>query len=104
MKHRSITLTKTQEKAFRVATKAHTKKVHWLWYPQDSGVELDEFIDDANKVRMGEWLMQSWSGSVTDKHIPLWERIGRCAPGSFDRLSWKEIGYYDPDTGNLVIR
>ena len=103
MKHRSITLTKTQEKAFRVATKAHTEKVHWLWYPQDSGVELDEFIEDANKVGEGEWLMQSWSGSVTCKHIPIWER--KVKDGSdLGPDTWKDVGYYDPETGNLVLK
>ena len=51
MKHRSITLTETQEKAFNVATEAHTKKVHFLWYPQDGGVEFDEFMEDAGLRR-----------------------------------------------------
>ena len=104
MKHRSITLTEKQEKAFNVATEAHDKKVHWLWYPQDHGVEFDEFMEDANKVEMGEWLMQSCSGSITCKHIPIWERIGENQFDGLGQLCWKSVGYYDPDTGNLVIK
>ena len=104
MKHRSITLTETQEKAFNVATEAHTKKVHFLWYPQDSGVEFDEFVDDADKVEMGEWLMQSWSGAHGCKHIPIWERIGRCTFNNLGQTCWKSVGYYDPEDGTLVIK
>lgn len=103
MKHRSITLTETQEKAFNAATEAHTNKVHFLWYPQ-SDVEMDEFIEDADKVEMGEWLMQSWGGSVTCKHVPIWERVGRCSPESFQRACWKPVGYYDPETGMLILK
>ena len=104
MKHRSITLTETQEKAFNVATEAHTKKVHFLWYPQDGGVEFDEFMEDAGKIEIGEWLMQSWGGSVTCNHLPIWKRIGHNTSNNLGQLNWEKVGYYNPDTDKLVLK
>ena len=103
MKHRSITLTETQEKAFRLATEAHAEKVHFLWYPQ-SDVEMDEFIEDSDKVGMGEWLMQSWCGSVVSKRLPIWERVRKDLREPLGPACWKSVGYYDPEDGTLVIK
>ena len=104
MKHRSITLTDTQEKAFKVASEAHNRKVHFLWYPHDSGVEMDEFMEDAGKIEEGEWLMQSWSGALGGKHIPIWERIGLSEDDKLGKSCWKPVGYYDWGTGDLVLK
>ncbi len=103
MKHRSITLTKTQEKAFRVASEAHAEKVHFLWYPQ-SDAEMDEFVEDADKIEEGEWLMQSCSGSITCKRLPIWERIGLNEDDKLGKSCWKSVGYYNPETGSLVLK
>ena len=110
MKHRDIELTETQERALELATERHDKRVHFVWHPYgaewESEFTIDEFIEDANKVKMGEWFLHSWSGSITDKRLPIWERIGNGRygePKPRGHVCWKQVGYYDPSTGNLVI-
>ena len=124
MKHRNVELTETQERALELATERHDKRVHFAWYPKNAEWEseftLDEFMQDADKVKVGEWLLLSWSGvtwvevawvedkltperSPTYKHLPIWERIGHSEDKPLGHVCWKQVGYYNPSTGNLVI-
>ena len=81
---------------------------------------FDEFLQDADKVKAGEWLLLSWSGITwvevawverkltperpSDyKHLPIWERIGYSVDKPLGHVCWEKVGYYDPSTGNLVI-
>ena len=104
-KHRNVTLTETQERAFNAAAEAHDKKVHFAWFPKnaewENGYTRAEFDEDMGRVAVGEWLLQSWSGSRTDKGLPIWERI---ANPHHEEFQWREVGYYSPDTGNLVLK
>jgi hypothetical protein len=90
MKHRNIRLTEKQELAFLLAMATHDAPVHFVWYPHNahwSGTDtMDEFIEDQEKVQIGELLVQSWSGSPTVKSLPVWERIEDYPDG---KRQWK---------------
>ena len=110
MKHRGITLTEKQEIAYRflcsLPGSCGGTRVHFVWYPHGADWQtestMDEFTEDADKVQVGDYLIQSWSGSHTSRDTyPVWERIS--SEKGFTEKTWKKIGDVKVDLDEKTV-